>query len=261
MNNTYKLIDTHFHMMEMLRKEISPHDIFTQSQDIAFLMDIAVDGDNFDQRTNITHSSLYYSAGIHPENTNIDIDKHKNLVLEQVEHPRVIAIGETGIDLHYTKDTLPIQLDLLHFQAELAIKKDLPLVIHSRDADKEILQALKPYKGKVQGIFHCFSSGPEFVENSLDLGFYYSFAGNVTFKSARNIQEAARVVPKERIFVETDAPYLTPVPHRGKGNSPLYVHHTLEYVATQREMLPKSLEDQILINIRSLWGNKINLPL
>jgi TatD DNase family protein len=166
-------------------------------------------------------------------------------------HPKVVAVGETGLDGHHGADTLDEQRTLFDEQLALAESLELPLVIHSRAASAATAEALEPFGGTV--ILHCFSE-PDLLEAALARNYYVSFAGNVTYPSATELRAAAARVPADRILVETDTPYLAPQPLRGRPNEPMNVGHTLAVLAEARAEEPAALEAQIDANATAAFG-------
>jgi TatD DNase family protein len=189
------------------------------------------------------YPAFYATVGIHPHDAaKASGDTFKNLE-ELLKHPKVIALGEIGLDYHY--DFSPRDEQKSVFIAQMRIARDAgkPIVIHTREAWDDTISLLREHwcmNGKGDGIMHCFSGGPEEARQALELGFYLSFGGIVTFPKATQIQEAARITPRDRILIETDAPYLAPVPRRGKRNEPAYVVETARKLA---ELRGESLED------------------
>jgi TatD DNase family protein len=177
---------------------------------------------------------LYATVGIHPHEAARATEDDWRLIEELVRADRVVAVGECGFDRGPHNDApLPLQEGLLRLHVALARETGLPLVIHNRETYPELFAVLEEEAAKapLAGVMHCFSGGPAEARRSLELGFYLSFSGVVTFKNAREMQDAARVTPLDRILVETDCPYLTPHPHRGKRNEPAYVRHTADFLA------------------------------
>lgn len=153
--------------------------------------------------------------------------------LPQIDYGGVAAVGEIGLDYHYSLETRKAQLDLFAGQLEIANGLGLPVVIHTREADDDTLGVLREIPSK--GIIHCFTGGPKFCRDLLDLGFMISISGIVTFRAADNVRESAIIVPDDRILVETDSPFLAPVPLRGKANEPAFVVHTAKFLADLRK--------------------------
>ena len=155
--------------------------------------------------------------------------------MKRSQHPRVVAIGETGLDYHWCQGDLAWQHNRFRVHIQAAKAVGVPLIIHTREAPKDTIKILQEEKAD-NGVIHCFSEDTAFAKAALDLGFYISFSGIVTFKNAQKVQAACKIVPDDRILVETDAPYLAPAPHRGKLNQPAYTRHTAEFVANLRGM-------------------------
>ena len=178
------------------------------------------------------HPNIYATVGIHPDDPEAEEFSLEEL-LERAARPKVVAIGETGLDYHWCKGDLAWQHQRFILHIEAANRSGLPLVVHTRDAAEDTMRLLREHQAHA-GVIHCFTEDVRIAKLALDLGFYISFSGIVTFKNATAIQEAARYVPLDRLLVETDAPYLAPVPKRGKPNEPAYVRHTAAFVAQLR---------------------------
>jgi len=178
-------------------------------------------------------NNVLLSCGMHPLNQDDEVDVE--LLRTLADNSRVIAIGETGLDYHYAPETKALQLD--SFKKHIAVAKALnkPLIIHTRAAQQDTLAMLRTEKAdSVGGILHCFTESWDMAKQALDLGFYISFSGIVTFKNASALREVAKLVPDDRFLIETDAPYLAPVPHRGKENQPAYVVEVAKHLASIR---------------------------
>ena len=187
-----------------------------------------------------SHPHLYATVGVHPEYTDAEEPTEQKLI-ELAAHPKVIAIGETGLDYYWQKDRPEWQRDRFRRHIRAAITTGKPLVVHMRDAADDTLRILDEEGAQtVGGVMHCFTETWDVARQALDLGFYISFSGIVTFKNALAIKEAAEKTPLDRILVETDSPYLAPVPYRGKTNEPAYVRHVAEEIARLRKL---SLEE------------------
>ena len=180
--------------------------------------------------------SVFCSVGTHPHNAHEELDVTADMLAQLAEHPKVVAIGEAGLDYHYDKSPPEAQAAGLVTHIAAARATGLPLVIHAREADAELIAIMKAEteKGAFPAVLHCFSSGRALAENGIALGHYVSFSGILTFKNAQEIRDIARDLPADRILVETDAPYLAPPPHRGKRNEPAFVVHTADALAEVR---------------------------
>ena len=183
-------------------------------------------------------ANVWCTVGIHPHEAASEPETSAETLLRLAEHPKVVGFGETGLDYHYLHS--PAEAQQRSFRAHIAAARTarLPLVVHTREADADTARILAEEMGQgpFPGLLHCFSSSRQLAETAVDLGFFVSFAGIVTFKTAEALRETAAVLPLERILVETDAPYLAPVPKRGKRNEPAYVRHTAAEVARIRGM-------------------------
>ncbi|MBU2192138.1 MAG: TatD family hydrolase [Alphaproteobacteria bacterium] len=179
------------------------------------------------------YDCVYCSVGTHPHNASEETDVTADELVQLSSHPKVVAIGEAGLDYHYDKSPRDLQMQGFVTHIEAARRTGLPLVIHARSADEDVAATLKAETGKgaFPFILHCFSSGAELARVGVELGGYVSFSGILTFRNSEDIRSIAADVPHDRLLVETDAPYLAPVPMRGKRNEPAYVAHTASVLA------------------------------
>jgi len=186
-----------------------------------------------------THDNVWFSVGVHPhEAGNEPLACDPDAFIAAADHPRCVAIGEAGLDYFY--DYAPRERQAASFRVQIGVARQLglPIIVHARDADDDIAAIIedKMAKGAFTGVLHCFSSGAELARRAIDVGFYVSFSGILTFKKAEEIREVAAFAPEDRVLVETDAPFLAPVPHRGKTNEPAFTAHTLNTLAEVRGM-------------------------
>ena len=174
------------------------------------------------------HQGVFYAAGTHPMQAAEEPLATVDELVALSAHPKFVGIGETGLDYHYTADTAAIQAESLAIHIEAARRTGLPLIIHSRDADDDMAAILtrEHAAGPFSCVMHCYTSGPQLARTALDLGFYLSLSGIATFPRSTEIREIFAAAPRDRVLVETDAPFLAPPPHRGKRNEPAYVAHT-----------------------------------
>lgn len=174
------------------------------------------------------HQGVFYAAGTHPMQAAEEPLATVDELVALSAHPKFVGIGETGLDYHYTADTAAIQAESLAIHIEAARRTGLPLIIHSRDADEDMAAILtrEHAAGPFSCVMHCYTSGPQLARTALDLGFYLSLSGIATFPRSTEIREIFAAAPRDRVLVETDAPFLAPPPHRGKRNEPAYVAHT-----------------------------------
>lgn len=180
--------------------------------------------------------NIWFSVGTHPHNAAEEPDVTLDDILAVADHPKCVAIGEGGLDYHYDKSPRDMQATSFRLQIDAARRTGLPLVIHARAADDDMIAILEDEMGKgaFKAVLHCFSSGAELARRGVALGLYLSFSGMLTFKNSEDIRKIAAEAPEDRLLVETDAPYLAPVPHRGKRNEPGYTAHTAQMLAEVR---------------------------
>ena len=200
--------------------------------------------------------NVYCSVGIHPHEAGTEPAATVERLLELASHPKVVAFGETGLDYFYDKSPRDRQRASFRIHIEAARHAGLPVIVHTRDADDDTAAILAEEMGKgaFGGLIHCFSSGPQFAEKAIELGFYISASGIMTFKTAEALRDTLRTVPLERLLVETDAPYLAPSPFRGKRNEPAYVARTAARLAEIKDIPFAELERATTANFRRLFG-------
>ncbi|GAB6053609.1 TatD family hydrolase [Magnetospira thiophila] len=201
------------------------------------------------------HDNIYCTVGIHPHNAASEPEVTAEHLLRLADHPKVVGLGETGLDYFYEHAPREAQQRSFRAHIEAARVSGLPLVIHSRDADEDMISILEEehQKGAFPGLVHCFSSGPELAQHALDLGFYLSLSGIITFKAAESLRDTVRHVPMDRLLVETDSPYLAPIPKRGKRNEPAYVAHTANKLADIMGVTPEQLYETTSYNFHRLF--------
>lgn len=203
------------------------------------------------------HDRIWCSVGVHPHHVADEPAFEAEHLIRLAAHPKVIGIGETGLDFHYEHS--PREAQVASFRRHIAAAREtgLPLIVHSRSADDEtnrILREEAAAGGPFRGVIHCFSVGRAVAETALDLGLYISLSGIVTFKTASALRAIVRDLPPERLLVETDAPYLAPAPHRGKRNEPAFVAHTARAVAALKGLSEAAVADQTTNNFFALFA-------
>jgi TatD DNase family protein len=253
-------IDSHCHLD---RIDLKPYnDDFAafveqaRSQQIQHMLCIAIDLESYPDMLALVepYDDISLSVGVHPNVT----EGHEPTVDELMQlasHPKIIAIGETGLDYFHSKGDLEWQHQ--RFKNHITVAKNLkkPLIIHTREAGHDSLDVLRAAGAdQVGGIIHCFTEDWAYAEKALDLNFYISFSGIVTFKNALAIKEVAQKVPAERFLIETDSPYLAPVPYRGKPNYPTYVRHVAEHIAELRNTTVEAIAEQSSSNFINLFA-------
>ena len=196
------------------------------------------------------YQDVFASVGVHPHDAKLYDDKAEAHLVDLAKSEKVIAWGEIGLDYYYDHSPREVQRDAFRRQIQTARRLALPIIIHSRDADDETVDILTEecsWNG-FRGIMHCFGGTPAMAEALIPLGFLISFAGNVTFKKAGNLRDAAKVVPLDKLLVETDCPFLTPIPFRGKRNEPAYVEHTARFLAQYKGVEFETFAEQTTRN-------------
>ena len=202
------------------------------------------------------HADVWASVGVHPHEADSHPDLGSAALIEAADHPRVIAIGECGLDYYYDKSDRQAQRERFEAHIDAANQTGLPLVVHTRDAEEdtaEILTRAVKEKG-VTGVLHCFTGSAQLARIGLDLGFFISLSGIVTFKNARDLQETAKWLPRDQMLVETDSPFLAPVPHRGQKCEPSFVADTASFVAELRGEDAEELGDTTTANFFRLFN-------
>ena len=184
-----------------------------------------------------TYDDVVCTVGVHPHDVEAEAELSKERLLELTQHPKVVGIGETGLDYYYEHSPRDLQKKAFDTHIQANLDSGLPLIVHCRDAMDDTVDCLREMGGgNATGVIHCFSGTMGFARKVLDLGFYISLSGVLTFKNAEEIREVAKFAPMDRLLVETDSPFLAPVPHRGKRNEPAFTLHTAECLADIRGM-------------------------
>jgi len=199
------------------------------------------------------HDWIVTSVGVHPHDASRVEDRHFALMRELAAHSKVVAIGETGLDYHYDNSPRDVQRQVFRRQLELSVQVDLPVIVHTREADDDTAALLKEIHPR-RGVLHCFTSGADLARAALELGFMISFSGIVTFPNARELVAIARTVPADRLLIETDCPYLAPAPHRGKRNEPAFVSDTARFLASARGVPVEQLCEETSRNFTRLFS-------
>lgn len=253
------MIDSHAHLyLEEFDEDRDEVIRRAKEAGIDSIINIGIDLETTSQAIDLArdHTGFYASAGIHPQSPVDDPVAAINGIRELIKkHPEeVVAVGEIGLDYYW--DTVPpgAQSGILQEQLELALELGLPVIFHCREAIDTLLELLEARESVPPGVFHCFEGGPEEAERGLALGFHISFAGNVTYKNAQRLQQAAAMVPLDRLLLETDSPYLPPHPHRGKRNEPAYTALTRDFLAELRTITPQELDEAATENTRRLFS-------
>jgi TatD DNase family protein len=240
-----RLIDSHCHLdFPDFQGQVPEVLARAEANGVAHLVTICTKVSEFEKVLAIAESDprISCSVGIHPHEAADEPTVDTERLVELAQHPKVVGIGEAGLDYFYDKSPRERQRQVFATHIEASRLSGLPLIVHSRDADDDTIEELKigAAKGGLTGVIHCFTSTQKLADAALEIGFYISLSGIVTFKSAEELRAVIKTVPLDRLLVETDSPYLAPVPKRGKKNEPSFVKHTAEFAA---ELFGMSHED------------------
>jgi len=253
-----ELVDTHAHL-DFPRFDKDRKEVIKRAIDGGVKIIVNIGSSMTSSRNSVElsrrYNEIYSVVGIHPHNAdsfNLNVSKKLKSLSE---NKKVVAIGEIGLDFHYDNSPREKQKQAFRAQLRLAKSLDLPVVIHTRDADEETLEILKEENAdKIGGIMHCFASDKKMAREILDLGFYIAFGGLITFKNLNNLREVVKEVPINKILVETDAPYLTPDPYRGKRNEPLYVKYVAEKIAEIKGLSKEEIAKKTTQNAKKVYN-------
>ena len=253
------LIDSHCHLdFPELEQELNTVLDRARKANVGLIVTISTRVRCFDALKAIVeaHPHVFCSVGTHPHNAAEEPDVTVEELVEIARHPKVVAIGEAGLDYHYDHSPRDVQRESFHTHIAAARETGLPLVIHAREADADIASALEEEsaKGAFPFVLHCFTSGADLARRGLALGGYVSFSGVITFKNAGTLRDIALTVPADRLLVETDAPYLAPEPMRGKTNEPAFVAHVAQRLAALRGLSESEIVDITTDNFFNLFS-------
>ena len=215
---------------------------------------IGIDSHRFDELLAIesAYPDVWLSIGKHPLDEKLE-QPAPHLAM-QAAHPAVVAVGETGLDYHYAPEQRQVQLDSFREHLDIAAQVNKPVIVHSRAAKQDTLDLIGEYQTRVRGVLHCFTEDLDMAMQAVELGYYISLSGIVTFRNADALREVAAAVPADRLLIETDSPWLAPVPHRGRKNEPKYLPDVARVVAEQREVTPRQLADLTRANFFDLFA-------
>lgn len=247
-------VDTHCHLDdEKFAQFLTAKDLGLDKVKVAITMGCNLKGSVDCKNLSEKFDNLYFGAGFHPGNQK-DYNKQDFISLKELfSHPKCVAVGEIGLDYHWEPFDKQKQSDLLILQLDLADKLDLPVSLHSRDSTLDMINVLKSFSPKSRGVMHCFSGSKETAKILLDLGYYISFAGTLTFKNAVNLKEVASYVPMDRILTETDSPYLAPHPLRGTLNSPSNIGIICDTLAQIKGVSIEEMAKTVYQNTKTLF--------
>jgi TatD DNase family protein len=234
-------VDTHCHLDDTRGVELATVLSAARESGVAAMISVGCDAATSARSIEIAaqHDDVFATVGLHPHEARHGVET----IVALLDAPGVVAVGECGLDYYYDHSPRASQRDAFADQIGLALERDLPLVVHTRDAWDDTFDVFAAAGVPERVIFHCFTGGPDELHRCLDLGAFVSFSGIVTFRSATDVQAAAQLCPADRLLVETDSPYLAPVPHRGRANQPAYVVDVVGQLATLRQVTTESVRE------------------
>lgn len=240
------LIDTHAHLDMLSELDISG---------VGKIVVPSVEINTMDKVVALSEApNIYSMVGIYPSEAKTYSQEVENKMIELAKNSKVVAIGEIGLDYYWDKSFVELQKEVFIKQIKLANRLNLPIVVHDREAHKDCFDILKEHNNGSKVLFHCFSGSAEFMKECVREGWYIALGGVVTFKNAVKMKEVAREIPLEKLVLETDSPYLTPVPYRGKENKPAYVRFVAEEIANLRNMSVEEIIDITTNNAERFFG-------
>ena len=252
------IIDSHCHLdYEPLINDINKVLLNAKNNNISHLLTIGTDLDSSKKVFDIVekYENIYGSIGIHPNSTTNHLADLNELLSIKKKSKKIIAFGETGLDYFYKRSEKKDQLYSFEKHIELAISEKVPVIIHTRNADEDTLLIIKKYHSKSKFLIHCFTGGLEFAKNLLELGCLISFSGIITFKKSSDLRNVVKYVPIEKMLIETDSPYLSPDPFRGKSNEPANVKIVAETVASIKQITFEEVASSTTKNFKNFFLN------
>lgn len=257
------LVDSHCHLdrlkLDEFSGELGAVLELARSRGVGKFLCVGISLDNADKVVALAaeHEDVVCSVGVHP----LDLDAgvaEVDALIEMARQPKVVALGETGLDYHYSSKTKLLQQQSFVSHLQAAARAALPVIVHTRDARQDTLTLIREHGSREHaGVLHCFTESWDMAKAALDLNYYISFSGIVTFKNAGELREVARKVPLDRLLVETDSPYLAPIPYRGKPNIPAYVREVAEFVADLRGLSLDKLAEITTDNFYRLFPRSV----
>ncbi len=253
------IVDSHCHLdFDKFDDDLTDVVVRARSARVSHMLTISTTLAGFDKVFGVANrfDNVFCSVGVHPHEAAQEPDTTVTDLKSRAAHPKVVGIGETGLDYYYDNSPRDMQKACFQTHVEAAQETGLPLIVHTRDSDDDMAAILSTNMAKASfsGVLHCFSSSAALAKTAIELGLYISFSGILTFKNAQDLRDIAATVPEDRLLVETDAPFLAPMPHRGKRNEPSFVVHTLNRLAEVRGVSPEHMAARTTENFFSLFS-------
>lgn len=251
------LIDSHCHLNYFEKQEIPALVAEAEENGVGIIQNVCTKLSEFDaiHATAMQYPNVYASVGMHPNEVSAEPDFTVEDIIACTKREKVIGIGETGLDYYRETTNKHLQKDAFEKHIEAARQSGLPLIIHTRDADRDMCEMLRMEmaKGEFSAVIHCFTGGEELAKTAIKLGFYISVSGIITFKNATELRDVIKQVPMKRLLIETDSPFLAPVPHRSKKNHPAYVSYVAEKLSEIMEISPEKCASITTENFKTLF--------
>ena len=255
-----QLIDTHVHLNDKKFNDLGDVLIRAKANNVTYMINIGSDLTSSQKAVKQAnkYNNLYAAVGFHPHSAKeVKKDDYK-ILAAWLEQKKVLAIGEIGLDYHYDFSPREVQKEVFKRQMELAKMYNYPVVIHNRESHADVLDVLENYAGEVKGILHCYSGSYEMAKRIIELGYYISVAGPVTFKNAKRLPEVVKKVSLDKLLVETDCPYLAPVPFRGKRNEPAYVIEVAKKIAEIKGISLEEVAEVTTKNAQEIFSFEVD---
>ena len=250
------MIDTHSHInFEDYKEKIDCFVEHLKNNEIDNVIIPGVEPSTFDEITSLCeeYKMLYGAIGVHPSEAKTYTDEVEKEIYKKCEHNKIIAIGEIGLDYYWEQETKELQKEVFRKQLKIAEELNLPVLIHDREAHEDTFEIIQEFNLK-NVVFHCFSGNAEFAKKCIGKGYYIAIGGVVTFKNAKDLKEVAKIVPLDKLLLETDAPYLAPVPYRGKLNTPAYLKYIAEEIANIKGIDVELVKEHTTQNAKRIFG-------
>lgn len=244
---------THLHMLEGSSEQAIQE---AEAVGVTNMITIGTTPDDLDHVYEIAKKhfpKVACALGIHPHDSSLYGDHVEQKLRLQVTAPWVVAVGEIGLDYYYENSEPETQKTVFRKQMQIAAEFGLPVEIHTRDAEADTIKILSEFKGKVRGVIHCFTGTQWLADRAIELGYNISLSGIITFKTAQNLRDVLKTLPLDRIFIETDAPFLAPIPMRGKKNVPAFLVHTAQFIAKEKNIEENELQLALRQNARAFF--------
>ena len=252
------MIDSHCHLdREPIYSSLDKVLLRSKNVGIEKLLTICTSDENFKIVLDLVDkdSMIFGTYGIHPHEVDNFVIEKNDIIQKLHAHSKIIGVGETGLDFYYNNSKENLQIESFEKHIKASIETNLPLIVHSRNAENQTFELLNKYKNEnLKILMHCFTGSPQFAEKLLVMNSYFSASGIITFKNSNNLQNTFKNIPNDRLLIETDSPFLAPEPHRGKKNEPSFILSTLEKLSKLKNLSTKSLSDITTSNFNRLFG-------